>query len=138
MAEHTGSAYPPDATAGTSVTGRLFTFTGFFFPIEQPPAVNTRRAGQIVEMQFSLGGDAGLDVFAPGYPLSRRRIGGTLTPLGTAQPTATVGGLGLQYIKATGRYWYVWQTDPAWRTTSRTFTMRLTDGTTHTALFMFP
>src|SRR5262249_16492205 len=43
-------------------------FTGFFPPISNVPVVNVVQAGQAIPVTFSLGGNQGLTIFAPGYP----------------------------------------------------------------------
>ena len=52
---------PPPAT---------WPWDGFFQPVDNLPVVNTVKAGQAVPVKFSLGGDRGLDIFAPGFPQS--------------------------------------------------------------------
>ena len=49
----------------------------------------------------------------------------------------TVSGIPLQYIGQTDSYLYLWQTKRSWANTCRQFSMDLTDGTTHMALFRF-
>jgi arabinogalactan endo-1,4-beta-galactosidase len=44
---------------------------------------------------------------------------------------------GLTYDPATDTYTYVWRTDKSWANTCRQLTVRLSDGTTHTALYSF-
>ena len=46
----------------------VFSWTGFFQPVDNPPAVNTKNAGSAVPVTFSLGGDQGLGVLAAGSP----------------------------------------------------------------------
>ena len=75
----TVGATPVNVTA-TDVAGntatRSFTvtvaynFTGFFSPVDSPPAVNGANAGQAIPVRFSLSGDKGLNIFAAGYPAS--------------------------------------------------------------------
>ena len=50
-----------------------YPFSGFFPPVENPPLVNSVRAGAAVPVKFGLGGDLGLDVFALGLPADRAR-----------------------------------------------------------------
>src|SRR5215211_5096348 len=40
----------------------VYDFGGFFSPVDDPPTVNTIRAGRAIPVQFSLGGDQGLDI----------------------------------------------------------------------------
>ena len=49
----------------------------------------------------------------------------------------TAGASGLKYDAATDQYTYVWKTDKAWAGKCATFSLQLSDGTTHTALFSF-
>ena len=54
----------------TEVDASLFSFTGFFTPVNNLPVVNQVKAGQAVPLKFSLDGYQGLDIFAAGYPKS--------------------------------------------------------------------
>ena len=49
-----------------------FPFQGFFRPLAPDtgdvPVLNVVKAGSSVPLKFSLGGDQGLNVSAPGYP----------------------------------------------------------------------
>ena len=47
-----------------------YNFTGFFAPIDNPPALNEMKAGQAAPVKFSLGGNQGLNIFAAGSPSS--------------------------------------------------------------------
>ena len=49
----------------------------------------------------------------------------------------TTANQGLTYDAASGQYTYVWKTQKSWAGTCRQFTLRLTDGTDHIALFKF-
>src|SRR5258706_2774270 len=42
-------------------------FSGFFPPVDNPTAVNVLKAGRAVPVKFSLGGNQGLDIFAPSF-----------------------------------------------------------------------
>ena len=53
------------------VTGWLYTFTGFFSPVDNVPTVNVASAGNSIPVKFSLAGNWGLNVFAPGFPASQ-------------------------------------------------------------------
>jgi hypothetical protein len=114
---------------------QTFPFHGFFPLIAAPPKLNLRIAGAPVVVSFSLDGNRGLDIFAPGSPSSRRIDCTTHAPLDASIPATTVGGIPLQYLSATDSYLYLWQTRRAWANTCREFSMTLIDGTTHTALF---
>lgn len=110
-------------------------FQGFDPPILAPPALNGATAGVTVSLRFSLGGDQGLDVIAAGFPTvewidctSKVRIANT--GVVAAQGTLT-------YDAGTGHYRYAWRTARAWGGTCQRFTLGLTDGTSHPALFRF-
>ncbi|NNH75249.1 hypothetical protein HLB23_36275 [Nocardia uniformis] len=129
----------PDGTDSTTTTigNPAFPFTGFFAPVDNPPTVNTMKAGAAVPVKFGLGGDQGLNIFASGSPASQQvdcQSGATTSPV---EETVTAGGNSLSYDSATSRYNYVWKTDKAWAGTCRTLDLNLTDGTDHTAHFAF-
>jgi hypothetical protein len=46
----------------TAVVNVVWDFSGFFPPIDNPPALNAIKAGRVVAIQFSLGGDQGLAI----------------------------------------------------------------------------
>ena len=141
------SVGPVDVTvttpAGTSVTGSAdqftytYPFTGYQAPVDIPPALNQVNGGQAIPMQFSLGGNYGLNIIAPGYPTATRISCTTGAPVNTRTLTDTAGGSGLQYESVTGTYTYVWKTSKSWAGTCQQFDLRLNDGTDHTADFQF-
>ncbi len=115
-----------------------FDFSGFFAPVDNPPAMNTVKAGRAIPIKFSLNGDQGLDIFADGYPASAR-IHCDGTPFEDGMEEAvTAGNRGLKYHARADRYRYVWKTDKAWSGQCRQFVLRLTDGSEHVANFKFP
>ena len=113
----------------------LGTFAGFFAPIDNPPALNRVRAGSAIPVKFSLGGDYGLDIFAPGSPSSQPVACEAGAPVAPVEETVTAGGSSLSYDSATGQYVYVWKTQKAWGGTCRRLTVRLADGTERWADF---
>jgi hypothetical protein len=112
-----------------------YPFTGFLFPIHNPPTINPAIAGLPAPMGFSLGGNKGRGVITAGSPTSQQVNCTTGAPTGPATPTTTVANVGLVYIPLNGTYLYAWQTLPAWHDTCRVFTMKLNDFTSHTAEF---
>jgi hypothetical protein len=120
----------------TTITNSTFPFTGFFAPVDNPPAVNMVHAGQAIPIQFSLGSDQGLNILAPGYPTVQQVDCTSGAPVNTATETDTAGGSGLQ-DNGNGNYTYVWKTSKASSGTCQTFTLGLTDGTFHTASFQY-
>ena len=115
----------------------IYAFSGFFSPVDNPPALNTMKAGAAVPVRFSLGGDRGLAVFAAGYPTSERIACASSFPLDPVEETTTAGASSLAYDAVTGQYRYTWKTDKAWANSCRQLVVRLADGTDHTALFRF-
>jgi predicted outer membrane repeat protein len=115
----------------------LYDFTGFFAPVLNPPTLNTVNAGQAIPVRFQLGGDYGLDIFAPGYPRAEAFNCGSSTLTGEVSETVTAGQSSLSYSTSTETYTYVWKTERAWRNTCRELVLRFDDGTTRSALFQF-
>jgi CSLREA domain-containing protein len=115
-----------------------FTFGGFFPPVVNPPVLNGVKAGSAIPMKFSLHGDQGLSIFAPGYPRSVRVACDTSAPLNDiGDETTTPGESGLTYDASTDQYTYVWKTNRNWAGTCRQFILRLTDENDHLANFQF-
>ena len=95
------------------------------------------KGGAAVPVKFSLGGDRGLGVIATGYPLSQPVACASGAPVDVVELTLTAGNSSLSYDVATDTYTYVWKTAKAWAGTCRLLTLRLSDGSDHTALFRF-
>jgi hypothetical protein len=57
-------------------------FVGFFPLVSPPPTLNPRIGGAPVVVSFRLGGNRGLDIFAPGSPSSRRIDCNSRAPVG--------------------------------------------------------
>ena len=141
------SVGPVDVTAttpaGTSATSRAdqftytYPFTGYQAPVANPPVLNQVNRGQAIPMKFSLGGNYGLTIIAPGYPTATPISCSTGAPVNSGTLTDTAGGSGLQYDSGTGTYTYVWKTSKSWAGTCQQFDLRLNDGTDHTANFQF-
>ena len=113
-----------------------FQFVGFLRPVVNPPEVNRIDAGRSVPMKFGIGGDFGLDILASGYPVSQRIDCTTGELLGQPEAATNPGASGLSFDPQSGTYTFVWQIRKEWvDTTCRVFTLRLTDGTDHTAIF---
>jgi len=115
----------------------VYAFTGFFPPIDNPPTLNSVKAGSAVPAKFSLGGDYGLGIIATGYPKSVKIACDSGVPIDAIEETVTAGNSSLQYNPVTGQYTYVWKTDKAWAATCRQFQLMLVDGTLHVANFKF-
>lgn len=93
------------------------------------PETMDGKAGSAVPIKFSLGGDRGTGVIAPGYPASQQVTCDTGEATGAAAPTATPGNSKLSY--GGGQYNYVWKTEKSWSGTCRKFELKLDDGSSH-------
>jgi predicted outer membrane repeat protein len=114
---------------------RLFDFSGFLAPVDNLPTVNAIKAGRAVPLTFSLSGDQGMAILAPGSPSSQRITCDSGAPVSEVEQTATPGASALSYDAPTDTYTYVWKTDKAWAGTCRQLVVQLADGTFHLASF---
>jgi hypothetical protein len=112
-------------------------FTGWLFPVKNPPAVNRIVPGWIIPMRFRLGGNRGLGIIAAGFPT----LTTTACPPGAvasdvAETMSTTGFTLFLYIPFDQEYLYIWKTPTSWPSGQcRTWTLKLVDGTSHTAIF---
>ena len=88
----------------------LWTFTGFFAPVDNLPTLNVIKPGQAVPVKFGLGGNRGLSIFAAGYSRTETIACGTGTVVDAIEETVTAGGSSLQYDAGSQQYIYVWKT----------------------------
>ncbi|HEY4428994.1 MAG TPA: chitobiase/beta-hexosaminidase C-terminal domain-containing protein, partial [Solirubrobacteraceae bacterium] len=97
-----------------------------------PPATavyNVAKAGSSVPLKFSLHGNQGLSIFAPGYPLSQQVLAtGSFTD---NTVTGTAGESGLSYDPGSDQYTYVWKTSKEWSGENRQLVIELNDGVTY-------
>lgn len=114
----------------------IYPFGRFQAPVNGQPTLNTAKAGSAIPVNFTLRGDHGLGILAPGSPSSTRFDCGTTADLDEIEETDSVGS-GLSYDPDTGAYKYIWKTSKAWAGTCRAFDLELADGTHHRALFSF-
>ncbi len=122
----------------TEVDASMFSFTGFFPPVNNLPVVNQVKAGQAVPLKFSLDGNQGLDIFAAGYPKSVAISCDFAAPIDVLEETLTAGSSSLAYDPSSDQYTYVWKTDKRWSHTCRQLVLGLKDGTFRRANFHFP
>ena len=115
----------------------LYPFTGFFAPVANLPVFNQVKVGQAIPVKFSLQGNQGLAIFAPGYPKSAQIACNSDALVSGIEPTVTAGGSSLSYNATTDQYTYVWKTDQAWAKTCRQLVLELQDGSLHRANFTF-
>jgi hypothetical protein len=146
-----GSSFPVGTTTvscsaadahGNTTTGSFkvtvnYAWTGFFQPVDNPPTVNTVKAGSAVPVKFSLTGNQGLNIFQTGYPASAPYTCSATAPTDAIEQTVTAGASSLSYDPASDQYTYVWKTDKAWAGTCRALVVKLAGGATHTANFQF-
>jgi extracellular elastinolytic metalloproteinase len=113
----------------------IYDFRGFFFPVRNPPAVNVAHGGLPVLLRFTLGGNFGTDVQAPGSPSWQQFDCASGAPIGASEPAESI--FGLRFVPIINQYVDVIGTRPLWRNTCRRLTLTLDDGTSHPALFRF-
>ena len=106
----------------------LYDFAGFGAPVADYPTATPMKAGESVPMKFSLHGDQGMDIFAPGSP--------GWMPCGALDGPSRADGA-LSYNGSSDRYTYLATTARAWAGTCRDLVVTLRDGTTHRARFTF-
>jgi 6-phosphogluconolactonase len=99
------------------------TFEGFVGPIQDGSVV---KAGSVVPIAFSLGGDHGLDVLADGSPTSVRVDCDAAGQASGGYPARSDDGL--QYDGASGAYTFAWRTRSSWAGTCRAFQLQLRGG----------
>ncbi len=116
-----------------------FDFGGFLPPLaDDPEVVNVRRAGSAVPLEFSLGGDHGLDILAEDSPTSKSvACPDGAQESGDPEAAETSGRSSLSYDADSNTYTYVWKTERAWEGTCRELNLELSDGSAHTARFRF-
>jgi hypothetical protein len=114
-----------------------FSFGGFLAPVQGSPTLNVAKAGGVVPVKFSLGGDRGLNIFLSGSPSSLPVTCNSGAPTGTVNKTATAGNSVLSYDASSDTYSYSWKTDKGWATTCRRLTLQFIDGTVANADFQF-
>jgi hypothetical protein len=136
-------------TSSRSITYNVvWPFTGFFDPIgdhNDEELIRPSKAGTVIPVRFSLGGDRGLDILWEGYPTAilpgpghgghGGEMGSCEYPTEVVDPAASAGGTGLQYRN--GQYLYLWETDEDWAGECRMLIVKLKDNTEHWAMFMF-
>jgi hypothetical protein len=132
---------PSDATLNipfpTLVYGPPYTFGGFLPPID-PSAVNVVKAGSAVPIQFSLGGDLGVSIFASNSPSFQPTNCNAFQPSSMVVDTVTAGGSSLAYDATTNLYTYVWKTGKSLAKTCGQLILQFNDGSVpYTASFQF-
>jgi hypothetical protein len=126
-----------NATTKTVTFEVHWTFSGFFSPVDNRPTLNVIKPGQAVPVKFSLGGNRGLAIFAPGYPAMETIVCASGVPTDLIEQTVTAGNSSLSYDTGSQQYNYVWKTPSSgWPSGAcRQLIVKLVDGTTHVANF---
>jgi hypothetical protein len=101
-------------------TGAPPPFFGFL------PQFGTYSAGSTVPVIFSFGLNLGLDIIAPGSPVSRPVNCFSGAGLGSWEPTSSAPGL--QFNPFTDSYLYPWATNSSWAHSCREFDVTVKDG----------
>jgi DNA-binding beta-propeller fold protein YncE len=114
-----------------------YNFAGFFPPVANLPTFNIVQAGKGIPVKFSLSGNKGLGIFAPGSPSSGPIACNSSDPATLLEETVTAGGSSLSYDPLTDQYVYIWKTDAGWAGTCRQLVVELNDGSIHRANFKF-
>jgi hypothetical protein len=114
-----------------------YLWTGFFQPVDNPPATNSVKAGRAIPIKFSLGGNFGLGVLPGGSPSSRQVTCTSGAAVGAIEQTVTAGASSLQYDQTSNQYTYAWKTEKSWAGTCRQFYLTLNDRSAHGATFQF-
>jgi hypothetical protein len=115
---------------------RPFTFTGFFAPLHNQ-SLNALKAGRTVAVKFSLAGDRGPGIFAPGFPASQQVECDRSSDSSAVDETMVPDSSGLSYDVGSDTYTYLWQTEGNWTNTCRDLTLRFVDGSTQQVRFRF-
>lgn len=115
----------------------IYDFDGFYRPVDMDGVVNSVKAGSAVPIKFSLDGDQGLDILAAGSPTITFTACNAGASVDAVEETVTAGGSSLSYDLVADQYVYVWKTVKTWAGKCGTFTLKLDDGTAHSALFAF-
>jgi len=122
--------------SGCDVGAYELNFKGFLPPINNV-RTNPIHPGKGVPIQFILGGDHGLAIFASGSPSSAQIACPLSDVSGDDVPTVTAGNSELSYDPSTDTYTYVWKTDKAWAGSCRRLFVTFADGSVHRADFSF-
>jgi len=132
------TAHFADGSEGVfAVQVATYPFAGFFAPVDNPPVFNKVKPGAAIPVKFSLNGNQGLAIFAPGFPKSQPIACDAAAAVDSIETTVAVGVSSLTYDATSGQYTYVWKTDKAWANSCRELLLQLNDGTQHKANFNF-
>ncbi|HEY6401524.1 MAG TPA: PxKF domain-containing protein, partial [Blastocatellia bacterium] len=126
------SGLPAPATYMVRVTGEGGTSGEYFLGTGAPPAFSgfspplnkdDYNAGSTIPVKFSLGGDFGLNIFAPNSPASRQIDCSTNVGIGPWEPARSEDGWQFD-----GHYHFDWKTKKEWAGSCRELEVILLDG----------
>jgi hypothetical protein len=127
------------AAQTVEITEPLFDFVGFYQPAENPPTVNTVRAGQGIPMKWSIpDGQGGFVrdlnvVSAIQYELTD--CAESVFVAENLVNTDEAGSSGLRYDAENEQFVYVWKPSKTLRNHCADFVLQLSDGSEHRAHF---
>jgi hypothetical protein len=124
-----------DSFSPFALIERELAFAGFF-GMKAAPQVNEAKAGDLVGIQFSLGGDVGLGIFQPGSPAVQRVDCVSGAAIGGSAAAAT-GSPALKFNARTERYTFQWKTDKAWKNTCQRLVLTFRDESSAEVIFQF-
>jgi glycosidase len=132
------NAAPPVVKAvAISAPPTTYSFSGFFSPVDNPPTINTVKAGSAIPVKFSLGGNYGLGIFQSGFPSVASLDCPAAAPSDAIEATVSATANSLNYDAATAQYTFVWKSDKAFAGSCKQLVLKFSDGTTRTATFRF-
>ena len=145
----TGTDNAGNTTTVTRSYNVFWPFDGFEDPLDAKPGKYVEeKAGDDIDVIFSLGGNRGMNILAVGSPYSQKVNCADYSPskgCGKAkrlkkrmlarQQGEDFGPL--KYNSTKKRYTFEWETDKSWRGTCRMLVVQLTDGSVHSVVVRF-
>jgi hypothetical protein len=145
----TGTDMAGNVTTVTHSYDVFWPFDGFEDPLDAKPGKYVEeKAGNDIDVVFSLGGDRGMHILVAGSPYSMKVNCSDYTPakacsrakrlkrkLLARQQGESFGSL--KYDKKKKRYSFEWETDKSWKGTCRMLVVQLTDGSVHSVVVKF-
>jgi hypothetical protein len=115
-----------------------YAFSGFGAPVTGLPQVNSRKAGAVVPVKYSLADANGKVVSATTFvSLTSAPVQcGVGSPLGPGEPAGAAGQTSIR-ADSSGQFIFNWKTDRSWEGSCRALRLTLSDGSEHVALFQF-
>ena len=137
-----GNTDPTPASYTWTITPATtpYTFQGFFSPVDNPPVINTVKAGQSIPVKYRLTqngtpvSDPNSFVSLTSYQVSCGNWSGA--PISPIEEVSAPGSSGLQYT-GDGNWHYNWKTLSSDATQCRVMVLTLSDGSQHSADFQF-